>query len=180
MNTESDLMILEDPASRTPAQPGIRATLRALVGRLGAPDITATQGLGFIPPPLTIHGFGPVLTDWETGARETPAEEEETVPARQAAAARARRQANAHAAYGSVEGTHAAALDAALAVIEADYAVLRARCATQAEALKQLRLYAHDPAIRALAAKGLDDTPECPGEARSIPRGPARTGAYHA
>lgn len=171
MQSEPETLIL-DRAATASAQPGLRATIRALVGRLGTPDLAA---------PLALGHYHAASVDWEAGPRETPAEEDEAVPARHAKALRALRRANAHAAYASVEeGTHAAALDAALAVIETDYAALEKRCAAQAEALKRLRLYAADPETRALAAKGLDGCPEILADHRVVDRGQTRVGAYHA
>lgn len=172
MQTESDTAI---PA---PTHPGIRATLRALVGRLGTQDIAAAQVMGLAALPL--HTPEPSL-DWEEGTRAAPSEEQAACTAARAAkAARARRRANAQAAYDSVEGTHTAALDAALAVIEADYAALERRCAAQSEALKQLIVYGCDAATRTLANKGLNCDAEILADHRLVERGPIQTGTYHA
>lgn len=172
MQTESDTTI---PA---PTHPGIRATLRALVGKLGTPDLMTgdVMGLAVLPP----RGLEPAL-DWEGAPRDTRAEEEAARGAARAArAARARRRANAEAAYESVEGTHAAALDAALAVIEAEYAALERRCAAQSEALKQLIVYGCDAATRTLATRGLQGDAEILADHRVVDRGQIPTGTYHA
>jgi hypothetical protein len=64
-------------------------------------------------------------------------------------------RANAHAAYRSVEGGEAAALDAALAVLEAEWQATRAARDGYAEALKAIRVYARDNGTRALAERAL-------------------------
>lgn len=180
MHAESDMVFLDGAAPReSAAQPGIRATIRALVGRLGAPDLAATEALGLLPPPLSMP-LAAASADWETGPRDPAAEPEETAPTRTHRAAAALRRANAHAAYASVEGTHEAALDAALAVVEAELAAIEIRCAAQAEALKRLRLYANDAATRALATKGLVGDAEILADHRVVDRDPARAGACHA
>ena len=55
-------------------------------------------------------------------------------------------RANAHAAYRSVEGGSGAALNAALAVLEAEWKSARAERDGYAEALKAIRVYAATPA----------------------------------
>lgn len=181
MHAESDMAFLDGAARRDgAAQPGIRATIRALVGRLGAPDLAATEALGLLPPPLSLPGLAAASADWETGPRDPAAEPEETAPTRSHRAAAALRRANAHAAYASVEGTQEAALDAALAVVEAELAAMEIRCAAQAEALKRLRLYANDATTRALATKGLVGDAEILADHRVVDRDPARAGACHA
>ncbi len=84
----------------------------------------------------------------------------EAASARDAARAlenrRRRLRANAHAAYHTVRhGTEEAALDVALAVVEADWLALRAERDAYAEALKMIRLYARDTEVRGLAAQVL-------------------------
>lgn len=70
-------------------------------------------------------------------------------------------RANAHAAYRSIERGpvatpfNAAALDAALAVVEAKWQAEAALRDVYAEALKSIRLYAPDPKSRALADQTL-------------------------
>jgi hypothetical protein len=64
-------------------------------------------------------------------------------------------RANAHAAYRSVEGSEGAALDAALAVLEAEWQATRAARDVYAEALKAIRVYARDGGARALAERAL-------------------------
>ena len=64
-------------------------------------------------------------------------------------------RADAHAAYRSVEGGAEAALDAALAVLEAEWQATRAARDGYAEALKAIRVYARDSGTRALAERAL-------------------------
>ena len=64
-------------------------------------------------------------------------------------------RANARAAYNSVEGSSEAALDAALAVVEAEWQSARAERDSYAEALKAIRLYAADSQVRSLAKRAL-------------------------
>lgn len=72
-------------------------------------------------------------------------------------ALRRRLRANAHAAYHTVQGSQEAAVDAALAVIEAELLSIRAEREAYAEALKVIRLYARDGEIRALAGQTLGE-----------------------
>jgi hypothetical protein len=65
------------------------------------------------------------------------------------------RRAAAHAAFAAVEGGGPRALDAALAVVEAEARALRLRLLTQEEALKLLRLYATDEWARSVAGQAL-------------------------
>jgi hypothetical protein len=65
-------------------------------------------------------------------------------------------RAAAHAAYRAVVGGGPRALDAALAVAEAEARTLRLRCLAQEEALKLLRLYAVDDWARSVAAHALE------------------------
>ena len=174
----SDTILAATHPTPTPTHPGIRATLRALVGRLGAPDLALSSplmGLAALP----VGTFEPGVGDWDQGPAAFP-EAEEPSCRRRAEKARLRR-ANAHAAYDSVEGTHAAALDAAIAVIEAEYAALERRCAAQTEALKQLQIYGIDAATRKLATKGLNCDAEFLADHSVVERAPAPgTGTFHA
>lgn len=70
-------------------------------------------------------------------------------------------RAAAHAAYRTVEGGGPKALDAALAVIEAEARTLQLAIRRQEEALKLLRLYASDDWARSVARSVLD-TPAAP------------------
>jgi hypothetical protein len=76
-----------------------------------------------------------------------------------------RLHADAHAAFRSVEGARrlqgpdAAALDAALAVVEAEWRAALSDRNNYAEALKAIRAYAPDPCCRAMAAEGLSGAP---------------------
>jgi hypothetical protein len=64
-------------------------------------------------------------------------------------------RANAHAAFASVVGGGPRALDAALAVVEAEARAIRLRLMAQEEALKLLRLYASDQWARSVAQQAL-------------------------
>ena len=103
---------------------------------------------------------------WETGiepgSADDDAQEPPALPARATAMAQrlARLRANAHAAYASVDGRHEAALDTALAVMEAELRAVSNRADAQAEILKQVRLYARDAESRALAKRGLESCAE--------------------
>jgi hypothetical protein len=70
-----------------------------------------------------------------------------------------RLRADAHAAYRSVEGAQGAAIDAALAVLEAEWQAARRLSEDYAEALKAIRVYARDPGSRALAERALAQQP---------------------
>jgi len=83
---------------------------------------------------------------WETGASETGPRES--------------RRAHAHAAYRAVEGSEQAALDAALAVVEAEVARLRGTVLAYGEALKEIEVYGGDPSARSTAAAALRRAPE--------------------
>jgi len=89
-------------------------------------------------------------------------------------------RANAHAAFRTVEGardveaTDAAALDAALRVVEEEWRAAIAARDTYAETLKAIRLYAPDARSRRMAEQGLTNQP-CTGELRAAPGGFART-----
>lgn len=178
MEAQSDMVILEAASRPAPREtPGFRATLRALVGRLGAPDLATSQGMGFLPDPLALHDLDP---DWSPEPLPTP-DDEATPRSRAAKVGRERRRANAHAAYDSVVGTHAAALDAALSVLEMELTLLRTRCLAQSEALRRLQLYGQDAATRDLAAKGLSCDPEVLADHGRVDRGRRPAGmSYHA
>src|SRR5262245_54471132 len=64
-------------------------------------------------------------------------------------------RANAHAAFRSVEDNQGAALDAALAVLEAEWQATREARDGYAEALKAIRVYARDTGTRAIAERAL-------------------------
>lgn len=69
-------------------------------------------------------------------------------------------RANAHAAFRSVQGAPEAALDAALAVLEAEWRAAREASLRYADALKHVRLYSFDDASRRqawLALEGADE-----------------------
>ncbi|HLS58916.1 MAG TPA: hypothetical protein VK022_04745 [Paracoccaceae bacterium] len=70
-------------------------------------------------------------------------------------------RAAAHAAYRTVEGGGPKALDAALAVVEAEARALRLAVLRQEEALKLLRLYASDEWARSVA-KSVLEAPAAP------------------
>jgi hypothetical protein len=92
-------------------------------------------------------------------AGRAPAFEEAPAPldarVRRAHARQARLRAEAHAAFRSVEGPAAAALDAALAVLESEIARLSDAAEAYGEALKSVRTFDEDPAQRAMAAAAL-------------------------
>jgi hypothetical protein len=91
----------------------------------------------------------PIPAVWETGAigRATPSPEQA-------------RRAQAHAAFRSVEGSERAALDAALAVVEAEVSRLRGTVLAYGEALKEIEVYGGDPTARSTAAAALRRAPE--------------------
>ena len=107
-----------------------RAALRAWLARLG------TGGDPHFAPEFEAGPEAPgVATSFENRVR--------------------RLRADAHAAYHSVEGTERAAIDAALAVLEAEWHAARALSDGYAEALKAIRVYGRDPGARDLAARAL-------------------------
>jgi hypothetical protein len=117
----------------TEASGPFRGALRALLGRRAAVDVDAATGLSDDTAPRLASSF-------ENRVR--------------------RMRANAHAAYRSVNGDPEAALDAALAVIEAEWHATRAERDSFGEALKSIRLYAQDRRARALAERALDSRSE--------------------
>jgi hypothetical protein len=68
-------------------------------------------------------------------------------------------RATAHAAYAEVVGGGPRALDAALAVVEAELRAARLQALQQEEALKLLRLYASDQWARSVAERALEPAP---------------------
>jgi hypothetical protein len=78
--------------------------------------------------------------------------------------------AEAHAAFRSAERGGTGALDAALAVYEAE--VLRWRTAAEAygEALKAVRIYSRDPLLRSTAAAAMAATPMPMRRAQPVPK----------
>ena len=145
----SDMML--SGLAGTPA--GALGTLRALARRM-TPPWDGYYPISF-DGAVSRHEAGVAIEGHAVHPRPTPAASA-PVRAKAEAARAARLRANAHAAYSSVVGTHNQALDAALAVIEAEFASVRARCDAHAEALKAIRLYATDAESRARAARGLD------------------------
>jgi hypothetical protein len=79
------------------------------------------------------------------------------------------RRAHAHAAFRSVEGSQRAALDAALAVVEAEVARLRGTVLAYGEALKEIEVYGVDPTARSTAAAALRRAPERLNAAAPVP-----------
>jgi hypothetical protein len=96
----------------------------------------------------------PIPAVWETGAAGE-AGPRDRVPSPEAA-----RRAHAHAAFRSVEGSEQAALDAALAVVEAEVSRLRGTVLAYGEALKEIEVYGSDPSARGTAAAALRRAPE--------------------
>ena len=117
---------------------GLNGAVRQLFARI-APSAVAA------PTPR------PVI--WATDAGE--AGPRDRVPA-----ADTTRRADAHAAYRAVKGSEQAALDAALAVIEAEVARLRGTVLAYGEALKEIEVYGRDPSVRSTAAAALRRAPE--------------------
>ena len=111
----------------------VRAAIRALFARLGA----AAPAIGEGGDGQADEGRAapPVATSVENKVRLM--------------------RANAHAAYRSVEGAEAAAIDAALAVVELEWHAARAQRDSFAEALKSIQLYAEDAKARAMATQAL-------------------------
>lgn len=138
-------------ADLSPELPGsVRGALRALFGRLGG-DAVLVPGAAPAPRPVV----QPLATPCEN-----------------------RRQllrANARAAHDSVQGTPEAALDAALAVVEAAWLEACEERNAYAEALKAIRMYSEDAKVRGIATDSL--TPCATSHAGVTPR--ART-AYDA
>ena len=135
----------------SPELPGsVRSALRALFGRLGGDAVLA---------PGTEPAARPV-----TQPLASPC-----------AHRRQLLRANARAAYDSVQGSPQAALDAALAVVEAAWLEACEERNAHAEALKAIRMYSEDAKVRGIASASL--TPCARGDAAATPR--ART-AYDA
>ena len=121
-----------------PQDGGARAALRAWLARLGTGGDPR-----FVPTAPAARAEAPaVASSFENRVR--------------------RLRADAHAAYHSVEGGEGAAIDAALAVLEAEWQAARALSDGYAEALKAIRVYARDPGSRALAETALALRPEEP------------------
>ncbi|MER2507516.1 hypothetical protein [Amaricoccus sp.] len=131
---------------------GALGTLRALARRLAPSRDGYPISFDGV---VSRHEAGFAVEGYPVRSRRAPVESS-PARARAEAVSAARLRANARAAYSSVVGTHEQALDAALAVIEAELVAVRARCDAHAEALKSIRLYATDAETRALAARGLD------------------------
>jgi len=86
-----------------------------------------------------------------------------------AASPDARRRAHAHAAYRAVQDCEPAAIDAALAVVEAEISRLRSTVLAYGEALKEIEVYGVDPMARSTAAAALKRAPERLGAPRPVP-----------
>lgn len=105
---------------------------------------------------------------WETGADGQAGARDRTPCADES------RRAHAHAAYRTVTGSEQAALDAALAVVEAEVARLRGTVLAYGEALKEIEVYGRDPSMRSTAAAALRRAPErlrAPGMVPHLARG---------
>ena len=116
------------------------------------------------PSALAAPSPRPVI--WATDAEAGP---RDRVPA-----ADTTRRADAHAAYRAVKGSEQAALDAALAVIEAEVARLRGTVLAFGEALKEIEVYGRDPSVRSTAAAALRRAPvrlEAPQPVPHLTRG---------
>ena len=133
MRTPSDLATLEMPQLFAPeiAEPpaSVRRAIRALFARLGIAAATEEEAQRDREPAPA------VATSFENKVRKL--------------------RANAHAAYRSVDGAEASAIDAALAVVEAEWHAARLERDSFAEALKHIRVYAADPKLREMAGRAL-------------------------
>jgi hypothetical protein len=131
---QSSGIVIERTAPEAPVT--VRGTLRALIGRF-AP----TDALGSETPDSQHHEPEQrIASPFENRLRTV--------------------RANAAAAYDSVEGDHAAALNAALAVVEAEWLAARAEREAYAEALKTIRTYGRDADSRIRADRALAKRPE--------------------
>ena len=143
---------LPRPAPEAPAgRDGAAAA--ELIRRLGAALRAGASGSPDMQGPIDPGALAPALTPEE--AVDANAEAVAREAARALDNRRRRLRANAHAAFHSVQGSEEAAVDAALAVVEAAWLAARAEREAYAEVLKVIRLYARDCEIRALAAQVL-------------------------
>jgi len=134
----SSEMVIANSADAIEAPVSVRSALSALLGRL-SPE--AAPGQGELTPPDAEDAPPKIASSFENRLRTV--------------------RANAFAAYDSVEGgDHAAALGAALALVEAEWFAARAQRDAYAEALKTIRLYGRDARSRAQADHALATRPE--------------------
>jgi len=137
----------------TPEVPGsVRGALRALFGRLGGDQVLSPGGEPAAAPQA------PALASCLENRRQLL-------------------RANARAAYDSVQGTPQAALDAALAVLEAAWLEANEERDTHAETLKAIRMYSEDAKVRGIASESLTPCAKSRPAANLAPRFPE---AYHA
>jgi hypothetical protein len=130
---------------------GLNAAVRSLFGRK-APAA---------PGPLASPA-------WETQAEAAPGDFD--IDAGQAPAPSGNYRAEAHAAFRAVDGSPAPAVDAALDVVEAEMARLRAAVLAYGEALKAIAVYGADARTRRTAAVALRRAPERLRAAPPVPR----------
>lgn len=122
---------LLSPTDLIPELPGpVRGALRAIFSRLG----------GNALPPI------------EAESRLNPTGRSLASPCENR---RLLLRANAHAAHDSVQGSPDAALDTALAVMEAAWLEACEERNAYAEALKAIRMYSEDARVRSIAAHSL-------------------------
>jgi hypothetical protein len=131
---------------------GLNAAVRSLFGRK-AP---------VIPSPLAPSPA------WETSDEAAP--DDFDIDAGQAPVPSARYRAEAHAAFRAVDGSPVPAVDAALDVMEAEMARLRASVLAYGEALKAIAVYGADARTRKTAAVALRRAPERLRTALPAPR----------
>jgi hypothetical protein len=121
----------------------VRAALRSLFGRIGR------------PVPSGSHDAFDDLAD-------ASGTEQAALATRFENKVQAMR-ANAHAAFDSVQGSVHQAVEAALAVVEAEWRSCRSERDSYAEALKAIRVYAADARARELAEGALARRPAAAG-----------------
>ncbi len=135
------------------APAGLNAAVRSFFGRKA--PIT--------PRPLAAS------PEWETRPEVVP--EDFDLDAGQAPVPSAGYRAEAHAAFRAVDGSPVPALDAALDVVEAELARLRASVLAYGEALKAIAVYGADARTRKTAAVALRRAPERLRTAPPVPHG---------
>jgi hypothetical protein len=138
---------------------GLSAAARSLLARLA-------QGSAVRSPARPVRSVRAV---WQTGHHAEP-RRACGAPADEDGGQALARRAHAHAVFRTVQGTERAALDAALAVVEAEVARLRQTLLTYGEALKSIQVYGTDEEARSTAATALRRAPERLGAAPPVPQ----------
>jgi hypothetical protein len=129
-----------------PAQAPARQSLLALFGRLGAPGRRAAAA-DPLQPLAAAADHGLAASEVEAAAPSLATRAQNRLR---------RLRDEARAAYASVVGSHDAALDAALAVVEAEWRAAACERDRYGEALKAIRLYAGDAHSRQRARHALE------------------------